>query len=314
MKILGISFGGKNGANDSMCKEALMGAKEMGAEVQFVHILDWDIKNCTGCVACSRALVMGKGNICSLKDDLEALIGLILDADGLVVVTPVFEKGATGFFHNLNDRLGPRADKGMNLIGMKIAEEGHGKPVDPRWVKDKAVSFISIGGSDWSTRVQTDTAMLALPWGWKIIDNKCYSWSKNIIMEDEKVEEVHQLGLELAKAAADLDHAEYVGPEGVCSHCHCRNFHIIPGTAKAICCLCGLEGELAIMDGKIVFNYPQAQIEHAHDTITGKFIHADDIRVNETQNMENRTTDKYKKSVEKYMSFIEPIAPPSKKS
>ena len=31
MKILGISGGMPNGSNDSMCKEALMGAKEVGA-------------------------------------------------------------------------------------------------------------------------------------------------------------------------------------------------------------------------------------------------------------------------------------------
>ena len=33
MKILGISAGTKNGNNDSMCKEALMEAKKLGAEV-----------------------------------------------------------------------------------------------------------------------------------------------------------------------------------------------------------------------------------------------------------------------------------------
>lgn len=32
MKILGISGGTKNGANDCMCKEALLAAKEQGAE------------------------------------------------------------------------------------------------------------------------------------------------------------------------------------------------------------------------------------------------------------------------------------------
>ena len=36
MKILGISGGMRNGSNDGMCIEALMGAKEMGAEVEFI--------------------------------------------------------------------------------------------------------------------------------------------------------------------------------------------------------------------------------------------------------------------------------------
>lgn len=38
MKILGISGGSKNGNNDAMCKEALMGAKEAGAEIEFINL------------------------------------------------------------------------------------------------------------------------------------------------------------------------------------------------------------------------------------------------------------------------------------
>ena len=48
MKIVGVSLGTRNGSNDSMCKEALNAAKEMGAEVSFVHLLDWNIQDCTG--------------------------------------------------------------------------------------------------------------------------------------------------------------------------------------------------------------------------------------------------------------------------
>ena len=163
MKILGISFGSKNGANDSMCKEALMGAQELGAEVKFVHILDWDIKNCTGCVACSRSLVTGKGNLCSLKDDLEELLELILDADGIIMSTPVFEKGATGLFHTLNDRLGPRADKGMNIIGMKIAENTAASR-SIALIKDKGHFLYPSAAPAWQPAPRWIAAMLALPW------------------------------------------------------------------------------------------------------------------------------------------------------
>ena len=46
----------KNGNNDTMCRVALEAAKEKGAEIEFIHLLDWDIQYCSGCVACSRAL------------------------------------------------------------------------------------------------------------------------------------------------------------------------------------------------------------------------------------------------------------------
>lgn len=70
MKILGISGGNKNGANDCMCKEALLAAKEQGAEIEFVRLMDLDIKHCTGCKACVMSLFSGRGNMCVLKDDM----------------------------------------------------------------------------------------------------------------------------------------------------------------------------------------------------------------------------------------------------
>lgn len=40
MKILGVSLGTKNGNNDTMCRVALEAAKEMGAEIEFIHLMD----------------------------------------------------------------------------------------------------------------------------------------------------------------------------------------------------------------------------------------------------------------------------------
>ena len=60
MKILGISGGTKNGNNDAMCKEALMGAKEAGAEVEFINLNELHIEHCTGCTACVMSLKSGK--------------------------------------------------------------------------------------------------------------------------------------------------------------------------------------------------------------------------------------------------------------
>ena len=116
VKILGISLGTKNGSNDAMCKEALIAAHEAGAEVSFIHLLDWDIQHCSGCVACSRGLVMGKGNICTKKDEFDDFRDKVLDADGVLFVDPIFECGASGLAHTIMDRFGPRLDRGMNTV------------------------------------------------------------------------------------------------------------------------------------------------------------------------------------------------------
>ncbi|MFQ7738053.1 MAG: flavodoxin family protein, partial [Emergencia timonensis] len=121
MKILGISGGSKNGNNDAMCKEALMGAKEAGAEIEFINLNELHIEHCTGCTACVMSLMSGKGGACPVKDDFEWLRDKMMDADGIVWAIPIFEKGASGLFRTITDRMGPRNDKAMIIVGSKIA-------------------------------------------------------------------------------------------------------------------------------------------------------------------------------------------------
>ncbi len=311
MKILGISGGMKDGANDSMCKEALMGAKEAGAEIEFIRLHDLNLKYCTGCVACSVSLVSGKGNVCSIKDDdFDWLLDKMLDADGILFATPIFEKGASAIFHTIMDRFGPRTDRGMNFIATKIAEEKGGKAPDPRLLQDKVISYIGIGGSDWFTRIQCDHAMQALSPAWKIIDNEVFYWSKAIILEDEKVAAIHDIGRRLAEAAKDIEHAQYQGKEGVCPHCHGNNFYLQAGTNEAICCLCGIEGTFEVEGGQVVFHFDKEKWDKlAHDTLSGKLKHGDDIRQNEEGNFANKATDEYKARVAKYKAFISATKP-----
>lgn len=315
MKIVGVSLGTRNGSNDAMCKEALIAAQELGAEVSFIHLLDWDIQDCTGCVACSRGLVMGKGNICTRKDEFDDFRSQLLDADGVLVVDPIFVCGGSGLFHTLMDRFGPRADRGMNIVAHQIAEQGGGKDTDLRLLKDKVISFIGIGGSDWATAIEYDHTQLAMSPAWKIIDNEKFAWSKNIIMEDEKVERVREIGRNLARAAADIENATYQGDPGVCPHCHSKNFYITPGTTEAICMTCGIVGNLGIEGGALKFTYDSEQESHAHDTLSGKFMHADDIKENEGKAIENRKSEKFKESQARIDSFHVPeILPPSKRA
>ena len=47
-----------------------MGAKEMGAEVEFIQLQNLHIEHCTGCTACVQSVLGGRGGKCVLKDDL----------------------------------------------------------------------------------------------------------------------------------------------------------------------------------------------------------------------------------------------------
>ena len=314
MKVLGISAGTKNGSNDAMCKEALMGAKEQGADIEFINVWDLDLKHCTGCVACVKSLMSGRGGKCVLKDDFDWLKGEMLDADGIVFAGPIFESGMAGIFHTIVDRFGPRTDRAMNIIGTQIAEESGGTPPDPRILKDKVISFMAIGGSDWATRAQCDAGMLAMTPAWKVIDNEVFMWSKCIVMEDDKVARAHEIGVNIANAAADIEKATYQGDPGVCPHCHCREIYIADDAKKCICTLCGLEGEIAVANGKVTFTFDPADEHKAHDTVSGKFLHADDIKENEGKLDEWRKSDEFKARKQKYFDFISSTRPDDKKN
>lgn len=304
MKILGISFGSKNGNNDAMCKEALIGAQEKGAEIEFINMQNLHIEHCTGCTACVISLMSGKGGGCVIKDDFEWLREKMMDADGIVFAVPIFEDGASGLFHTVTDRMGPRNDRAMNIIGSKIAEETHGTAPDPRILKEKVVSFISVGGSDWFTRAQCECATLAMVPAWKIINNEVFPWSKCIAMEDDKLAVAHTVGQNLAEAAANQEAASYKSEPGICPHCHSRNFYLNDDASKAICAFCGLVGELKIVNGKVSFTFPPETEALAHNTISGKFKHADDIRENEGRLMQYKKTAAYKERMERYKNFI----------
>ena len=328
MKILGISLGTKNGNNDTLCRVALEVAKERGADIEFIHLLDWNIDFCSGCVACSRSLVMGKGMVCTQKDDFAALYEKIIEADGVLIVDPIFESGGSGLFHVITDRMGPGHDTGMLLmLNGKLQEQGK-EGLNPRLFRQKAISFVGIGGSDWAVRVETDHAMFAMSPGWKVVNNEFWSWCKDVIMHDDKIERMKEIANNLVDAAQYIidnnvmipgsDELDlWKGTEGACPHCHGNNFYIFPGTNHAVCELCGLEGHLEIVDGAMkLINDPElgpnGQVWHCHDLLSGKKAHGDDIFENEGRLMNLFKDETFKARKAHYTAVCEPTTPPSK--
>ena len=251
---------------------------------------------------------------------MQWLTDKMCEADGIVFAIPIFCKTAPGLFHNIMDRFGPRMDRGNLMIAQKIAEEHGGKPVNPMYLKEKVVSYMGIGGSDWATRVQCDFATQALTPKWTLIDNQCFPWSLSIIMNDEAIAKAHKMGVDVANAAKKLVdgtfvpghgiiNEDYKGPAGVCPHCHSQNFYL-QEDGTAICCLCGTEGVLKNVDGKYVFEFDAEKwIPHAHDSIPGKFIHGDDIQRNESESRALMQSEEAKARKAKYRDFIKSTKP-----
>ena len=67
-------------------------------EVDFVSIKDFDIKPCVGCENCLRR---GK---CNIRDDADSLLNKMVEADGIIIGTPVYLRQISGYLKVLIDR------------------------------------------------------------------------------------------------------------------------------------------------------------------------------------------------------------------
>ena len=99
MKVLGIACSPrKHGNTDILLEQALNGAQENGAEVEFLAIRELDIKPCLGCAKCTKD---GK---CRIKDDMHIVSDKMVAADGIIFGVPIYFWSMYGQAKVLMDR------------------------------------------------------------------------------------------------------------------------------------------------------------------------------------------------------------------
>lgn len=74
----------KNGNSDLLCNEFLKGAAESGHEVEKTRVAEKKIGYCRGCYACKDT------GICAIRDDMAEVLQKMIDADVLVLASPVY--------------------------------------------------------------------------------------------------------------------------------------------------------------------------------------------------------------------------------
>ena len=88
----------RNGNSDLLCDRFLEGAKSSGHTVEKIFIKDKNINYCTGCSSCS----MGKS--CPQKDDMPKILEKMINADVIVMATPVYFYTMCGQMKTFIDR------------------------------------------------------------------------------------------------------------------------------------------------------------------------------------------------------------------
>jgi len=73
----------KGGNSDLLCGEFMKGALEAGHQVEKIRVAEKQIGFCRGCYAC-------KSGPCAIRDDMAEVLQKMIDADVIVLASPVY--------------------------------------------------------------------------------------------------------------------------------------------------------------------------------------------------------------------------------
>lgn len=139
MKVIAFNGSPRKGGNtQTLMDEALLGAKEKGAEVTLYNLNELKIRPCQNCGGCDET------GGCVIQDDIQAIHRDIRAADRIILASPIFFFGVSGQAKIMIDRCqafwmekyvlkrpiepGPYGRKGLLLLvgGMKRNDSNRG--------------------------------------------------------------------------------------------------------------------------------------------------------------------------------------------
>ncbi len=98
----------KGGITDTAVDEILASAKESGAEVSKIFLLDKHIEFCTNCRACTQKEGTKRGE-CPISDDMNGILDEIERSDSIVIASPMNDYTVTALMKRFLERLTPYA-------------------------------------------------------------------------------------------------------------------------------------------------------------------------------------------------------------
>jgi len=132
MKVLGIFGSPRRGGNtELLLEEALKGAEKEGAKGERLYLSDYTITPCKECHGCDNT-----GN-CIVLDDMEKIYPKLLEADIILLASPIFFYGVTAWAKALIDRSQALWARKYLLKDSSLGKEG----------KKRKGFFISVGAT-----------------------------------------------------------------------------------------------------------------------------------------------------------------------
>jgi multimeric flavodoxin WrbA len=132
LKVVGLFGSPRRGGNtDLLLEEALKGAEMEKAEVERIYLSDFHIIPCRECLHCYQ-----KGE-CIILDDMQKIYPKLLEADAILLASPIFFYGVTAWAKALIDRCQALWSRKYVLQDPSLGKEG----------KKRKGFFISVGAT-----------------------------------------------------------------------------------------------------------------------------------------------------------------------
>ena len=99
-RVIVISTSLRRGSNSDMLADKFVeGAKAAGHDVEKISLTGKDIQFCKGCLGCQK---LGK---CVIQDDVNDIMGKVMEADVVAWATPIYYYEMSGQMKTLIDRM-----------------------------------------------------------------------------------------------------------------------------------------------------------------------------------------------------------------
>lgn len=105
MKMIVINASPRKRANTAkLCQSVMDGAKLNNADVEYFNLYDYDFKGCISCFKC-HLKKNSENPLCFVEDDIKETLAKCLEADSIVIASPIYYGSITSYAQAFLERL-----------------------------------------------------------------------------------------------------------------------------------------------------------------------------------------------------------------
>ncbi len=198
VKVLAINASPRKYGNTyKLLKVAVRAAEESGGKVDVIHLYDYDLKPCKGCISDDEEACRPP---CLMEDDAWEVLKKVRDSDAMIVATPIYWYGPPGHLKTLIDK--------MTVFENMAVVEGRS------WVEGKVAGFIAAGGDSgeiltiaYLMVVFNSMGFLIPPWALAY-----YTGLGDALERQDRVLDAANVGLAVVRAVKEVRVKEWYEP------------------------------------------------------------------------------------------------------